>query len=87
MQMKPSVQSLGETGGKSQVRFVLNYLFQAIATAVQKGIINVTGKNDDALQKLRLGWEVPSLGFSNCEQRSRQLLPHTNTTQSEVIKS
>lgn len=55
MQMKPSVQSLGETGGKSQVRFVLNYLFQAIATAVQKGIINVTGKNDDALRKLRLG--------------------------------
>jgi len=55
MQMKPPVQSLGETGGKSQVLFVLNYLFQAIATAVQKGIINVTGKNDDALQKLRLG--------------------------------
>lgn len=55
MQMKPPVQSLGETGGKSQVLFVLNYLFQAIATAVQKGIINVTGKNDDALRKLRLG--------------------------------
>lgn len=55
MQMKPPVQSLGETGGKSQVHFVLNYLFQAIATAVQKGIINVTGKNDDALRKLRLG--------------------------------
>lgn len=52
--MKPPVQSLGETGGKSQVLFVLNYLFQTIATAVQKGIINVTGKNDDALQKLRL---------------------------------
>lgn len=30
-------------------------LFQAIGTAVQKGIINVTGKNDDAFQKLGLG--------------------------------